>query len=228
MGVNGGFVPNNPDSRASNWMHTVEQRLEVMETQQRLFKSSVKGGAMTVYDDDLNQVGRLGVGGYTTPDSISVTNPVFAMNNPIGQFIALIDVDQGWLTPKFQYNFVADDFIPVAAASYANTWKSNININGHGLELRFLVTVDAATTGRVKLDLGGIDSDVVLVTALQQVVIRYAWDLTNIYTLGDSPTLRIRAQRDTGTGNINVYSPDRCFLTGVNQISGITAGGQPV
>jgi len=227
MPCTAGFTPNNDDSRMSSWMHSMEGRVEAMETQQRLFKSSIKGGAMTVYDADLNQVGRLGVGSYGSVSSGTITNEVFAFSNPAGGFHVLVDADEGWVFPKFSFNFAQDTFVAVTSGSFVNTWKSGVNIVGHGLELNFLVTADTATTGRVRLDLSGVLSDEITVAATEQKFIRYAWDLSTLFNFGASATLRIQGQRDTGTGNINVYSPDRCTISTLNQVVGATVGGSP-
>lgn len=222
-----GFSPTNPSAQERAWMQQVEDRLEQMETQQRLFNSSVKGGAITVYDNDLKQVGRLGVGSYGLANGQVRSAPVLAVSNSENRFQLLIDVEDGWAFPVFAYNWTIDSFIPVTSPSYVNTYKSTVNILGLGLFTQHILTADGGTNGTVKLNYGGIDSDEQTIVGGEQKVIQWAWDLTEVTNLHSVGQIRVQAKRTSGTGNINMYSPDFLLTRPITLLGSATPGGIP-
>lgn len=203
-----GFTPASAPAQELAWMQQVEDRLQQMETQARLFRASVRGGAVTVYDDALRQVGRLGVGTYGLPSGGVRTGPVLSLTSPQSQFHLLIDVEDGWASPQFLYNWTQDTFVAVTSASMVSTWKCNINLLGFYIEFQHLLAVDSGTTGSVEIDIAGNRTEVQGPFSEGQHIVRWSWDLTDILSFGAQAQLRLYARRDSGSGNVNVYSPD--------------------
>lgn len=218
------FTPSGDNARLRSWMQSIEDRVETMETQQRLFNASVKGGAIVVLDDDGKQVGRLGVGTYGT-----VTAPVLSVTSPEQAFHLLIDTKYGFVFPTFHSYMVQDTYVPITSASYVNVFKAIQYISGQALIFQTLVTADASTVGKVRLELGGTHyTDEITINGGEQKVCAFAWDLTNKVNIGTKHALKLQALRVSGTGNINVYAPDWTFTVAKNVRTDITPGGIPV
>ena len=221
------FVPSDGASAERAWMDQIEERLTSLESESRLFRASVKGGAIVAYTDDGTQVGRLGVGSYTLAGGGSKTTPVLSATAPNLGFHLLIDMEDGWVDPKFQYNFVEDTFIPVTGTD-VNTWKSGINILGFGLICRFIASGDSGTTGEVYLHLNnGVESDRIPIPASSQILCEFVWDLEGRVPFNSEMILRVKASRLTGSNNINIYAPDRCFTTSNKIFTNMSTGGVP-
>lgn len=222
------YVPTDSDSQQYSWMSSVEERLDTLESEARLFRASVKGGAIVAYTDDGKQVARLGTGKYPLPGGITREVPVLSATDPNKGFHLLIDMEDGWVDPKFLYNFVEDTYIPVTSASFISTWKSGINIMGYGLVCRFIATADSGTTGEIKLNLNnGVESDVISLSAGTQKLCEFVWDLEDRVPFNSEMILRVYARRVSGANNINIYAPDRCYTTSNRIFTNISTGGVP-
>jgi hypothetical protein len=224
------YVPTGDEARDKAWRLSMEERMNTLETQQRLFNASVKGGAIQVLrDEDARLALNMGVGSYQQPDGTIRTAETFSFVDAsiasTTTFHMLLDEEHGWIVPRPQFNFVQDTFIPITSATYVNVWKSMISVTAKALVLVFLTTADASTVGKVRLNLNGIFSDEITINATEQKVCRFTWDLRNKFDFGDDLTLRIQALRVSGAGNVNVYSPDVCHMAAVNLRSDATTGG---
>lgn len=199
-----------------------------METQQRLFNASVKGGAIQVLrDEDAALVANIGVGTYGAagiPRTAEVLSFLDASSGNVA-FHFLLDEEYGWNMPRLHANFVPDTFIPVTSASHVNTWKTSLCITGKALVVQFTVTCDSGTTGKVRLDLSNQTSDEITINPSEQKFCKFSWNLTGKYDFGSDLTLRIQGLRVSGAGNVNVYSPDTCYAAALNTRSDATTGG---
>lgn len=219
------FTPTASSSAVKSWMDHIEARLETMETQQRLRNSSVKGGALVAYTDDLVQVGRLGKGSYSTPTG-SITASTFAFSRPDSRFHQLLDANDGWVEPKFLYNWSPETFQAVSSTSYTNTWRIAVNALAFGLVTDFLVACDVGTTGEALISVNGTDLDSFTIGSGAQVQQVYYIDMTNnISGLGARVEVRTRARRTSGSGDVNVWLPGRTYITPLSQSTRFTEGG---
>lgn len=223
------YVPSNDESRDKAWRLSMEQRMDNLETQQRLFNSSIKGGAIQVLrDSDAALAINLGVGGYSQPDNTVREAELLAFfdsDTGGGNFHMLVDEKYGWIAPRMQFNFSPDTFTPITSSSFVNVWKSQIHTAALCLVCSFLVTCDSGTVGKARLSLSGILSDEITINATEQKLCKFAWDLTGKYGYGLDLSLRVQAMRVSGTGNVNVYSPDVCHMAGLNMRTDKSTGG---
>jgi len=222
------YIPTDSDSQQYSWMSSIEERLDTLESEARLFRASVKGGAIVVYDDDDNQVGRLGEGNYSPASGIKKEGLFFAVSANETRFHFLIDTEEGWVRPSVCYNFVPDTFIPITDSSFVNVYKSGVNILGLGVYTRLVVGADSGTVGEVRLRIGGNFSAAHTIPAGTAKGYEFKWDLTNIIGLLDTELVRIQARRVSGAGNINVYAPDRIQFIAKSAVLGLTSNGIPV
>lgn len=229
MAGNRFYVPSGDESRDKAWRLSMEERMDTVETQQRLFNASVKGGAIQVLrDEDAALVLNLGVGAYTQPSGTSRVAEILSFldaSNNNESFHMLLDEEHGWIAPRIPFNFVADTFIAVTSASYVNVWKAQIHTTGLALVLTFVVTCDSGVTGKVRLDLNGTSSDEITINPTEQKACRFTWNLTGKFGFSQDLTLRIQALRVSGAGNVNVYSPDNCHCAALNMRTDATTGG---
>lgn len=206
------FIPSDPAVRDRMWQEDVNNRLETLETAQGLRSASVKGGAITVWSRQNNQVTRMGLGGYILPSGESREAIALAASTDDGRFHLLIDHEQGWAVPNIPYGFVQDTYVAVTSGSYVGTWKTGVVLTGHVVVCEFVVTCDSGTTGDVRLFLGERASNPISIAASQQKTCRFSWDVSEFYELGSRLKLSVQARRLTGTNNVNVYAPDFAFV----------------
>lgn len=223
------YVPSDSNSRVRNWMDQIEERLSVMETQQRLFNTSVKGGAIQVLrDEDAKLATNIGVGTYGQADGATRTAETLAFldagNNNVS-FHLLLDEEHGWVTPKLPLNFVQDTFISTTAADYANIYKTHLVTTGMVIVVQYLVTCDSGTTGKTRLSLNGQPSDEITINPTEQKLCKFSWNITGKYGFGNNLPLRIQAYRVSGAGNVNVYAPDAAYMSALNMRTDATTGG---
>jgi hypothetical protein len=205
----------------------MEERMHTLETQQRLFNASIKGGSLQVLrGEDAKLVANIGVGTYgsTIPRTAEIITFLDAGNNNT-TFHLLLDEKYGWVLPRWHFNFVADTFIVVTSGSYINTWKTSLNITAQCLVVQLFITCDAGTTGKVRLDLNSRTTDEITINPSEQKFCKFSWDLRGKYDFGSDLTLRIQNFRVSGAGNVNVYAPDACYLTSAFDRSDMTTGG---
>lgn len=219
-----GFISSDPDTREYLWKEEIRQRLETLESAQGLRNAAVKGGAVTVWNNQNDQISRFGKGQYNHAGELRDTNGIAAVS-AAGVFHLLIDHEEGWLDPVLPFPFVPDTYVAVTSGSYVNTWKSLIHVFGTTIYCQFLVGVDASTTGDVKLNIAGIDSDVISCPAGVFTTCTFSWNLKDRISLADKYALRIKARRLTGTGNVNVYAPDSALSIPEFRRSDATIGG---
>ncbi len=215
------------EGKEAAWMSDLEERVDTLETAERLVSASIRGGAVVVYTDDLTEVGRLGVGEYKSNGSTRNV-PVLSITNPESKSHVLIDFESGWVAPKWQYNWQQDISMPVTSASYVSTWKTSINMLGFAIMTRVYITSGATTTGTVRLSLGGNFTDEVPIAADAAQWISFAWDLTDQVEFNSYNTLRVEAKRDTGATNINIFAPDATFAMSTDGATHAVPGGLPV
>lgn len=228
IGCDGQFQPAGGESRQASWQSQIEERMRTLETQQRLFSSSIKGGAMVVYDDEEQQVARIGKGSFTGSSGEREV-PVFSFSEPTsGQFHFLVDAEEGFLVPIRTIHWVQDTFIQVTNGSFENTWKTYFTVDALILVCVILVGADSGTTGEIQLNLGGSTTTAYSIPASTLTTYTYLWDLSEIgLNFNALAYMELEARRLTGSGNINVYSPLQCYLGAKSQIPSATATGIP-
>lgn len=234
IGCDGQFQPAGGDSRQASWQSSVEERLRTLETQQRLFSSSIKGGAMVVYDDDQQQVARIGLGSFVGSSGAREV-PVFSFSEPTsGRFHLLVDAEEGVLVPIRTIPWVEDTFIPVTSSSFQNTWKTYFSVDALILVVVLLIGADSGTTGEIQINLSGdagasyTASGTYTIPASTLTTYTYIWDLGELgIDFNTVAYAELEARRTSGAGNINVYNPLQCFLGARSQIPNATATGIP-
>lgn len=205
------------ESRFRDWMKSVERRLSTMETQQRLFNASVKGGAITAYDDTLTQVVRLGVGAYSS-NSGSITSPLFAVSDDTGSFHVLIDTKRGWVYPNWAINFDLETNFTNnnTGGASLSAWKTTLAVVSRVLIVTVVVFPTGGANGELWLDLDAAthttNHAVINNPAGQTVTFR--WDVSSLgYFFGQNMTLRIYCKITNGTGQLLIPTPDNCFFS---------------
>lgn len=218
------FTPSDPETREKIWRDEVASRLETLESAQGLRNASVKGGAITVWSRGNKQVSRMGKGSYVAGGNAreSIT---LAASTEDGGFHLLIDTEEGWVAPRITNSFVQDTFVAVTSGSYVGVWKSAVTLTGTTLVCDVVVGVDASTTGNIRLNVAGINSDAVACPAGAFTTCKFSWDLEGRVGLGGTHIVRVQAQRASGSGNVNVYSPDYIYAATKSSRNDSTTGG---
>lgn len=218
------FTPNDPEARQKIRDDEIEARLQTLESAQGLRNASVKGGAITVWSKANKQVTRLGKGKYiiggNTREAVTL-----AASTDTGGFHLLIDNEEGWVEPLVSNTFVQDTYIPVTSAGFVSTWKSALTMLGTTLVCELVVSADASTVGNVKLNMAGLDTDAINCPAGIFTTCRFSWDLKDRVPLGGLHVVRVFAQRVSGAGNINVYSPQFVYAATKTRRNDATIGG---
>jgi hypothetical protein len=221
------YTPKVSEAQFKSWMASIEERVRTLETQQRLFNASVKGGAIVAYDNNLNQISRLGVGSYGT-NSGTVTRNVLSVTNSAHQFMLLIDNSTGWVYPVMSVNFTKEDNFSVNSTSPMSAWKSTITLFSMVLIVIVVVFPDSGFTGGIWLELGqgGPTTNHAVVNNPAGQTITFQW---NLASLGVNPgtvhALRIWGQRTAGSGQMAIVTPDGCRFDTIDNVPTANVNG---
>jgi hypothetical protein len=206
------YTPKVNEAQFKAWMSSAEERLRTLETQQRLFNASVKGGAIVAYDNALHQISRLGVGSYST-DSGLVTANVLSVTSATGEFHMLIDNARGWVQPSMPINFSKEDNFSVNSTSPMSAWKATITLFTKVLLVDIVVFPDSGFTGGLwlELDQGGPTTNHAVINNPAGQTVNFLWDVSSLgFDFGSVKTLRVWGQRTAGSGQMAIVTPDAC------------------
>ncbi len=220
-----GYVPSDSPSDLSALLRELEERIETLESGQRLTRASIRGGRIRLLSEDGEQVGCYGKAGYPIANGFQRTDSMFEVGLSDSRFHTLIDGENGWARPQWSYNWTEIKTIAVTAASYTDTWQTNINILGYALVVVFDVTTGVGTEGNARLLLGPQSSDVVYCPANDTTTCRFVWDISGFENYGTIPTLKIQANRIAGSNDVEVHTPMRCYTQALAMQAQATSGG---
>ena len=223
------FVPNSPEAQMALWMQRMEERIRMLETASPLRNSSIRGGALTIREDDGQQTGRFGIGTYANGDGDPVVNTVLALNQEdTDNLLFLWDAEHGQVTPTYISNWTLDDYVTITGASYGVTWKTLVPCVGLVLIVQVLVVVAPGTTGSLKLNFNGQDSGVYALADGSNQYYTWYWDVSSFTTLTTVNPITVQAKVDTGAGGIFVYAPSACAVGAIPLYSNLaTSDGLP-
>lgn len=227
MACNGSFKPSGGTAQQASWVQSMERRMAALETQQRLFSSSVKGGALQVLTDDGAEVGRFGLGSFSTYAGIREV-PVLSVQNSVdSNFMLLIDTEEGWNSPYNCLTFQENTYVPVTNSSFVNCWKSVVSITAKVLYFSAICSADSATVGEIRLDMAGNQTDPITLAAGAFTPVLFKWDVSDLVSFSEVHFLGVQGRRVSGSGNVNIYSPNEVFLDVISNQPDATESGIP-
>ncbi|MEQ1675086.1 MAG: hypothetical protein ABL876_00215 [Chitinophagaceae bacterium] len=194
-------------------MSSAEERLRTLETQQRLFNASVKGGAIVAYTDNLVQIVRMGRIGYSSA-SVPIISDGFAVSDDAGtSFHFLMDSHRGWVVPSMPITFVKEDNFAVnSALGPLSAWKATITILSDVLVVRVVAYPDSGIVGTIWLDIdSGPDTNHATISTGGGQLVEFLWDISSFgYAYGSVHILRLWGDITSGSGNMLIVNPDLC------------------
>jgi hypothetical protein len=212
--IPGAFTPTTGEARFKAWMGALESRMVTLETQQRLFNASIKGGAIVAYDDNLNQIVRLGVGGYNTTSG-DITANVLSVTNNSGEFHLLIDNARGIIRPAWPLQWSKEDnFNVTPGMGSPSCWKITTTIACKVLVQDIVVFHNGGAVGEVWLDLDGLyQTHHASVSNPAGDTVSFKWDISSLgYAFGQNAILRVYAHITNGIGSFDIPQPDGGFM----------------
>lgn len=213
-----------PDNLASR-LRELEWRIRNLETSPRLRSSSVKGGALSVLDDNGQEVVHLGA--LVNGDGIS-TSGVTVTLQPSNKTVLWIDGENGIAWPYQVRAMERDTFTAVTSASFVSTHVGNtLNVPSDSMVLQVYAYVDAGTVGELRCTHNHIDA-VNTPTAVRTVsnsgtVNTFAWNWRHGIPITGSASVHVEARRVSGAGNLYVGA----CVTGMGFTSHVTNSGTP-
>lgn len=217
------------ESRFRDWMKSVERRLSTMETQQRLFNASVKGGAIVAYNDAGNQVARLGRGSYGTTAG-TVTRDVLALSDSTGSsFWLLLDTLRGLVYPSWPINMAQETaFELTPAAGTVSAWRGNAVMTSQVIVMTVYHLTQAGTTAEFWLDIDQVHQTNHYVSntggALHNM--QFQWDITSYgIALSTNINVRLFCNITSGAGNLYLLQPETAYFSTIDYATGATVGG---
>ena len=225
-----GYTPTGGAQAEASWMNSVEKRLAVMETQQRLVNSSVRGGAMVVYDDELKQVWRAGRFAYSTTSG-SVQSEGMSINNKLegeNGFLLLIDSKEGWVVPQLRTNMVSTESVSTTSAGPINLFRGQMNVLGAVVRASFTIGAPSGTTVRGYLRMGQVDAEDYYEVSDGTIRCDYSWDIRDFTSInGGAIDAAVRVERVSGSGNVYAFAPDYIHFTTLSGAVDATKTGAP-
>ena len=202
----------------ARYMRGLETRISLLERNNPLKRASAHDGTVT----------RVQAGEFTNPSS-GLEDFGLVVRNDAGRIVFMVG-NEGPLFPLPILGGVqkVSDYEAVSSGSFDTQYALSMIATGHPiLRIAMAVTVDAATTGEVRLRAthsSTEDSASLALPALTDRTLQVRLNLNSLsgYDDGwsggtgddlDSVVFSIQARRLSGAGNVNIYHPSAVFLS---------------
>jgi len=211
--------PTIPDPSGKAATRDLERRVEALERANQLMASTIKGGSFRVFDENDNEIVRLGAFDEAGYDG-------FYVKDAAGTQILGANGVQGFSVPGVTVPCRCNtELVAVTAGTWTTAYTWTIEVVT-AIEFRFRVplTCDVGSTGEVRVynNTGAamIGNVKTLASGASEVA---QFRATHGLTIGTGPiNVLLQAQRTSGAGNVNVYEPSGLWV-GANQVP--VAGG---
>jgi len=215
--------------RLEERVRQLERQVADLHAARGLRRSTMSGGAVRVTDGG-DEVARIGVGGYSGYAGERLNRRSVRIQAAGGGLMFLATAEDGLVWPPVQAPFGrVNDGIAVTSGSFATYWQSYLVLTAGTVNTVATCTADAATTGEVRLTVGGtgLASAPRAIAAGDQTDVVFAWDLAGLgVTLGTGLFLNVQVRRTSGAGNVNTYLPRPAQMSD-RVVFGGTADGIP-
>lgn len=225
------YTPKVNEAQFKSWMSSVEERLRTMETQQRLFNASIKGGAIVVFNDSEQRVATLGRVAYTT-NSGPVETDALSVTNSVGGFHLVVDTVRGIVGPQFSINAwnkednPADIYIS-GSTSDASAWKCTFTLTTNVLIGTIAAQTDPSTVAETWLEIDGTyATNHWVINPIGFTTHTFKWDLSSFNLgFGTVHTMRVMTKVTSGVGANYIYAPDTFYSAILEDYPTADSGG---
>lgn len=211
-----------PDNLASR-LRELEARIRNLETSPRLRSSSIKGGALHVFDSAGREVALLG--SFVNGDGVDTAGAQINLQ-PSGTNVLWIDGENGIARPYQVRAMERDTTTTVTSGTFVRTHVGHtLTVPSDALVIIVLAFVDAGTTGEIRVShnhVGGVNTPTATQTFTNSATVAsmtYNW--RHGIPIGGNAVISVEARRASGAGNVYIGA----CISGVGFTSHVTNSG---